>query len=219
LPPLPGPVLDYDQFIAATPYEDELRSGRFGVFKLTRKAGTHQLQAACPFHKKGKHTGCKKTVKFTSDDFDSGLKIVSELLFWCCRALQHNRQVSHMVDWDLDMHDLPVADVIRARMITQLPARPPKTDQELDTELLHASSVGASSSSGAPAASSSSGAQEAVALGRGSARGRARGRGRAGRAAPSGEPEAGAPPAVAASSDSSSSSANSDSSSSDSDSD
>ena len=136
---------NYEAFMRACPFEQELRAGSYGVFKLTRKG--RGIQAQCPFHKRNAVSGCKKAITLT-DDPNAATKNIAMLLTWCCRAPRFNRQRDHIGEWMLP-EDAPSAEVLRSLTITERP-RPARTDAELDeVDRIRAEHAAASSAAAA----------------------------------------------------------------------
>ncbi len=115
-----------------------MRSGRFGVFRLTPKQpGTSSsgayggLQATCPFHRLNARSGCKKFVTIRGPSVEDKSAALRVLLQWCVEAPNYSRQRYHMAV-PLAPESAPPWAFLLSRRIDDEPRGPVQTDAELD---------------------------------------------------------------------------------------
>ena len=107
----------------------------WGVFRFTaippgRRAKFGAYQASCPFHKLNAKTGCVKTNNFVGPTYNDRKQSLTQLMYWCGRAREFNRQWKHRT-CDIVMVP-PLADI--RKMIIEVRPVGVKTDDVLDAE-------------------------------------------------------------------------------------
>ena len=118
--------------------EQVLRSGRFGIFRMTPKQPSDRIpfggyEASCPFHRKNSRTGCKKFCRMTEAGPAARRDTLLRLMHWCTLAVYHNRQRKHL--WHFpELDECPLAHVILARRINEPPDDAVRTDEEIDLD-------------------------------------------------------------------------------------
>jgi hypothetical protein len=109
---------------------------RWGIFRLSMKKASAQsrfggLQAECPLHRKNGKTRCKKLWPLAGNDEASFKEARRCLMFWCLRGLVLNRQRDH-ISIKFEASTVPADVALEA--VHEEPARPVRTDVELDAE-------------------------------------------------------------------------------------
>ena len=113
---------------------EHLRTGFFGVFRLTPTKGTKfgGYEAECPFHKRNEVSGCKKRISMSGPGEQERLAVVKRLMWWCTMADTCNRQREHICK-ALPIEECPCVDSLLQLKVDSKPA--PKevlTDGQLD---------------------------------------------------------------------------------------
>ena len=177
-----GPAESWLEFAAATPFHEELVTGKYGVFRITPRDGNSAIQAACPFHKKSAKTGCRKTLSFpASGNVAECVDVLRQLFSWCLRHSSHTYQRYHRPDLPT-VKDAHSAELLLALKVTEKPAAPVLNDDELDalSKALDSGDTGggsgAASSSGGPGPAGAPAAAATVGRGRGRGRGKSAGK-------------------------------------------
>ena len=116
-PPAPGPD-------SVVPFNVVLRAECFGCFRLTPKKGGLYggFQAACRFHKKNSKTGCKVFFRISGPTQCDRTQCVREMLWWCLRAPDFDRQRTHISFQPKDeLDDIPSNETLLALRIDDAP--------------------------------------------------------------------------------------------------
>ncbi len=117
---------------AVAPEEDLPQSGRFGVFRVTKKGRGYQ--ARCCFHRKSMVSECKKFISLVGSSHHDACATWRLLAWWCVRAPTFDRQRDH-VGFTPTIDTCPPISEILAMKNTEGPTARVKSDVELDEQL------------------------------------------------------------------------------------